>query len=76
MAKQLLYPREAREQLGHWDPGGLMPDRYDRAICAAELRTRDAIPARIRNGRVPGWPFGTRKEPIHLRNERGWAERV
>ena len=49
-AHQLLYPREDREKLGRWDPGSLMPDRYDRSVCAIELRLRDEISERIRKG--------------------------
>lgn len=41
------------------DPGSLMPDRYGRAVCAAELRLRDEILAKIRDGRKPSGPFET-----------------
>ena len=71
-AHQLLYPREDREKLGRWAPGSLMPDLYDRAICATELRLRDEILNRIRSG---GWEpsnaFETpgKKKPIETKAE-------
>ena len=49
-AHQLLYPREDREKLGRWNPGSLMPDLYDRSVCATELRLRDEIFEKIRSG--------------------------
>ena len=51
-AHQLKYPREERETIGHWAPGSLMPDRYDRAVCSTELRIRNDIFSRIRD---EGW---------------------
>ena len=48
LARQLAYPREDREKLGHWAPGSLMPDRYDRALCSTELRLRNEILTKIR----------------------------
>ena len=57
LAKQLLYSREDREKLGHWAPGSLMPDLYDRATCATELRLRDEILQRIREGWAPAGPY-------------------
>ena len=59
LAKQLLYTREDREKLGHWAPGSLMPERYDRATCATELRLRGEILQRVRNGWEPDGPFET-----------------
>ena len=38
VARQLRFPREEREVIGHWAPGSKMPDRYDRSVCAAELK--------------------------------------
>ena len=57
LAKQLLYSREDREKLGPWDPRSLMPDLYDRATCAAELRLRDEISDKIRGGEAAGRPI-------------------
>ena len=42
-ASQLRYPREGRDRLGHWAPGGGIPDGYDKAVCASELRIRADI---------------------------------
>ena len=53
LAEKLLYTREDREKLGYWDPGSLMPDRYDRATCATELRPRGEILQRIRWDFIP-----------------------
>ena len=50
-ADQLRFPREERERLGRWAPGSAMPDRYDKAVCATELRLRNEILEKIR----PGW---------------------
>ena len=50
-ANQLNPPREERERLGHWAPGGMMPDSYDKAVCATELKLRGEIFSEIR----PGW---------------------
>ena len=52
-AVQLLYGREFREKLGRWAPGSVMPDRYDRAECATELRLRSEIIAKIQVGGNP-----------------------
>ena len=57
IARQLLYSREDREKLGHWAPGSLMPELYDRATCATELRLRDEILSKIKNGFKPSGPF-------------------
>ena len=59
MGKQLLYSRGDRESLGHWAPGSLMPDKYDRAVCATELRLRVEILAKIRDEWKPSGPFET-----------------
>ena len=56
-ASQLLYSRENREKLGRWTAGSAMPDRYDRAECATELRLRSEILARIQNGWKPTKAF-------------------
>ena len=47
---QLRYSREGRGELGHWAPGGVMPDRYDKATCAPELKMRDGIFGEVRSG--------------------------
>ena len=52
-AGQLLYTREHREKLGRWAPGSVMPDHYDKAVCATELRLRSEITQRINNGWRP-----------------------
>ena len=62
MAEQLLYSRGCHEHLWHWAPGSLVPDRYGRVICAAELRIRDEIIGGIRKCWVPEGPFETQKE--------------
>ena len=56
-AGQILYSREHREKLGRWAPCSVMPDRYDRAVCATELRLRSEILAKIRDGCCPAKPF-------------------
>ena len=40
-----------------------MPDRYDRAVCATELRIRDDILGRVRAGWVPAAAFELPKKP-------------
>ena len=52
-AGQLLYGREFREKLGRRTAGILMPDRYDRAECATELRLRSEIIEKLNSGRRP-----------------------
>ena len=47
-ASQMRLPREEREKLGHWAPGSIMPDRYDKATCATELRIRTEILNKVR----------------------------
>ena len=54
LTNQLLYSREDREKIGHWSPGILMPDLYDRATCATELRSRGEILEKIRGGAASG----------------------
>ena len=56
-ASQLRFPREEREKLGHWAPVSVMPDIYDRAVCATELRIRLDVANRITNGRKPSAAF-------------------
>ena len=56
-AGQLLYGGEFREKLGRRAPGSTMPDRYDRAECATELRVRAEIIEKIQRGRRPTKPF-------------------
>ena len=56
-AHQLLRPREDREKLGHWAPGSVMPDRYDRATCATELRLRNEILTKVATGWRPTESF-------------------
>ena len=62
IARQLLYSREDREKLGLWAPGSLMPELYDRATCATELRLRDEILTKIKEGFVPAGPFELAKK--------------
>ena len=52
-AGQLLYGREFREKLGRRTAGSLMPGRYDRAECAAELRLRSEIMDKLNSGWRP-----------------------
>ena len=52
-ANQLAFKREDREKLGRWSAGPVMPDRYDRATCATELRLRNEIVAQVADGRRP-----------------------
>ena len=58
LARQLIYSRGDREKLWHWPPGSLTPEHYDRVTCATELRLRDEILQRVRNGLWPAGPFG------------------
>ena len=48
-ARKLLYTREDRGELGRWDPGSIMPERYGRAVRSAELRLRREILERTEN---------------------------
>ena len=52
-ANLLNIRRDDRERLGHWAPGSAMPDRYGKAIGAAELKIRDRIFPEIRAGWRP-----------------------
>ena len=54
-ARQLEFSLEERTALGHWKPGSLMPNLYDRAVCATELKLRNKILEEIK----AGW------EPVH-----------
>ena len=56
-ASQLRFSREDREKLGHWAPGSIMPERYDKAECATELRLREGILEKIRTGWRPSGAF-------------------
>ena len=58
-AGQLLYSREHREKLGRWAPGSVMPDHYDRAVCATELRLRNEIIAKLNLGWRPSKEYET-----------------
>ena len=70
-SSQLNFPREDRGRLGHWAPGSLMPNRYDKAICATELKLRDQIFTRIRGGWRPLHAFqvGTASVPASTQPE-------
>lgn len=50
---ELLYGREIRETLGLWVAGSRMPDRYDRAGRATELRLRAETTQKINSGWMP-----------------------
>ena len=65
-AGQLLYGREFREKLGRWTPGSIMPDRYDRAECATELRLRSEIIAKIQGGWKPTKAFEVPPAEQHI----------
>ena len=52
-ASQVRYYREDRGKLCHWAPGSLMPERYDMATCATELKMRDGILGEVRSGWRP-----------------------
>ena len=56
-ARQLRFPREEREVIGHWAPGSRMPDHYDKAVCATELKLREAMLAKLREGWRPSKDF-------------------
>ena len=56
-AAQLLFSLEQREKLCHWQPGSIMPDTYDRAVCAVELRLRNSILNRVDDGWQPADSF-------------------
>ena len=54
---QLRFPLEQRGKLGWRAKGSIMPDRYDRALCATELRLPGDIIDRITQGRRPQCAF-------------------
>ena len=39
--------------MGHWATGVMIPDRYDKAVCATELKLRARIFTEIPPGRRP-----------------------
>ena len=56
-ANQLEFPREERGELGHWAPGSLVPDKYDKDVCATELKLRSKILSHVREGWRPQAAF-------------------
>ena len=56
-AGKLEFSLEERTTLGRWEPGSVMPNLYDRAICATELKIRRKILERINEGWVPAHAF-------------------
>ena len=48
-ANQLGWSPDDRRKLGHWAPGSVMMEHYDRAVCTTELRLRGNILGGIRN---------------------------
>ena len=56
-ATQLAFKREDRVALGRWSAGPVMPGRYGRGICVAELRLRDEILCQVNDGRLPQRAF-------------------
>ena len=70
-ASQLNFPREDRGKLGHWAPGSIMPERYDKAICATELKLRDTIFSKLRSGWRPQHAFqvGSQDTPAMVEAE-------
>ena len=42
-ADQLGWGEEGRTSLGRWPPNSEIPNRYDRAVCNTELRSRNEI---------------------------------
>ena len=65
-ANQLAFKREGRETLGRWAAGSVMPDRYDRASCATELRLRSEIMGQVNDG----WRPQNAPEPPKVRSKR------
>ena len=61
-ARQLLYSKEERNTLGHWKADSEMCDRYDRAVCATELKLRNSILAKLDGGWRPVPEFEVPKE--------------
>ena len=56
-ARQLLYAKAQRNTLGRWAEDSEVSNRYDRGVCATELRLRDDIPNRIEKGWRPAPAF-------------------
>ena len=56
-ARQLLVKKEDRTTLGRRAPDCDMPGRYDRAVCATELRLRNTISEKARGGWRPAHAF-------------------
>ena len=56
-ARQLLVSKGERNMLGHWAPNSDMPEHYDRAYCATELRIRNSVFLRVADGWVPARAF-------------------
>ena len=56
-ARQLDFSLEERTMLGHWKPGSLMPNLYDRAACATEIKLRNKVLEHINAGWVPAQAF-------------------
>ena len=62
-ARQLLFSKDERNMLGHWAPNSDMPDRYDRAYCATELRLRNSVLQRVADGWCPAHAFEVPNDP-------------
>ena len=56
-ASQLNFHRGERGKLGHWAPGSMMPNRYDKAACSADLELMDRISSQLRSGWRPQHAF-------------------
>ena len=67
-ANQLAFKREDRGKLGRWAAGSVMPDRYDRATCATELRLRNEVVAQVLDGWRPQVAFEVPTKPGGSRN--------
>ena len=48
---------EARTRLGHWSISSAMPERYNRLACVDELRIRNDLMEKLRDGWRPVAPF-------------------
>ena len=60
--------------MGHWAPGSVMMEHYDRAQCATELRLRGDILERVRN---QGWaPAGSFEVPAPPQRTGGESQEV
>ena len=68
-ANQLGWAREERETLGRWAPGSSMPNRYDMAARATELRLRYNVLETIRKGWRPADAFEIPQGATLSRNE-------